>query len=147
MRAPGLATGGIGGDTSGDEVDLWRPRVFPTLRTGAKLVAFFALMFFAALRPEEASNLRLYNLRLPPKVWNEEAQRWEVHEWGVIDLEGAAPEVGAEWTDSGKRHEERELKHRHRGFGRSVPMCPELALYLYEHIDMFGIGPRAAVRR
>lgn len=111
-------------------------------RTGAKLVAFFALMFFAALRPEEASNLRLYNLRLPPKVWNDEAQRWEVHEWGVIDLEGAAPEVGSEWTDSGKRHEERELKHRHKGFGRPVPMCPELALYLYEHIERFGIGPR-----
>ena len=39
--------------------------------SGPRLVALFAAMYFAALRPEEAVNLRLRNLALPAKGWGE----------------------------------------------------------------------------
>lgn len=49
-----------------------------------RLLAFFALMYHAALRPEEAANLGKANLALPDQGW------------GEIFLESAAPEIGAE---------------------------------------------------
>lgn len=106
-------------------------------RTGRKLVAFFALMYFAGLRPEEVSNVRRDHLALPPREWNEARNCWEVREWGEIHLDGAAPEVGPEWTDSGERDEERGLKHREDTEGRPVPCSPELALILHAHLDEF----------
>jgi hypothetical protein len=63
-----------------------------------RLVAFFGLMLYAALRPEEAANLRKVNLVLPREGW------------GDLNLEKAAPEIGAEWTDSGERSEERAAR-------------------------------------
>lgn len=86
-------------------------------RTGRKLVAFFGAMYFAALRPEEASVLRRSHLVMPPREWDHEAGRWWVTQWGDIHLSTAAPEIGAEWTDSGQRSEERGLKHREDGEG------------------------------
>ncbi|HEU0087310.1 MAG TPA: hypothetical protein VFQ77_06640 [Pseudonocardiaceae bacterium] len=56
-------------------------------RSGARLVALFGAMYFAALRPEEAVNLRLRNLALPAEGW------------GEIHLEESAPHAGKEWTD------------------------------------------------
>lgn len=88
-----------------------------------RLVAFFALMYYAALRPEEAANLYKHNLSIPEQGW------------GEIYLEGAAPEIGEEWTDSGSRNEARSLKHREAGVGRKVPCCPELTAFLREHLD------------
>ncbi|WP_367134729.1 tyrosine-type recombinase/integrase [Saccharothrix sp. HUAS TT1] len=110
-------------------------------RTGGKLVAFFGLMYFAALRPEEASVVRRSDLVMPPRVWDDQAGRWRVTQWGDIHLAKAAPEIGAEWTDSGRRSEERGLKHREDGEGRTVPLSPELAVLLYEHFDRFGTAP------
>ncbi|TQM82436.1 phage integrase family protein [Saccharothrix saharensis] len=110
-------------------------------RTGRKLVAFFGLMYFAALRPEEASVLRRSDLVMPPREWDQEAGRWRVTQWGDIHLAKAAPEIGAEWTDSGRRSEERGLKHREDGEGRTVPLSPDLAVLLYEHFDTFGTEP------
>lgn len=108
----------------------------------AELVAFFAVMYFAGLRPEEAVNLRKENLSLPAEVWNEVKQRWELPEdaWGDIHLERAAPEIGYEWTDSGER-EERSLKHRDDGVSRTIPCCPELTAHLHEHLRQFGTTP------
>jgi integrase len=94
-----------------------------------RLAAFFALMYFAALRPEEAANLRKGNLSLPQEGW------------GEIYLEAAAPEIGAEWTDSRVRSEERGLKHREKGTGRTVPCSPELTAHLHHHLNIYGTGP------
>lgn len=94
-----------------------------------RFVAFFALMYFAALRPEEVATLRKHNLSLPTKGW------------GELHLEKAAPEVGEEWTDSGTRSEERALKHREEHETRTVPSCPELTELLHEHLALFGTGP------
>lgn len=94
-----------------------------------RLQAFFALMYFAALRPEEAANLRKHNLSLPQSGW------------GELYLEKSAPEIGAEWTDSRTRSEQRSLKHREDGSGRQVPCPPELTQYLHDHLDKFGTAP------
>lgn len=93
------------------------------------LVAFFAVMYFAALRPEEAVNLRKDNLSLPDEGW------------GELYFERAAPEVGVEWTDSRARGEQRSLKHRAIGKGRPVPCSAELTAILHEHIAIFGTAP------
>ncbi|MDQ2582609.1 tyrosine-type recombinase/integrase [Saccharothrix yanglingensis] len=95
-------------------------------RSGPSLVAFFALMYFAALRPEEAANLRKHNLSLPERGW------------GELHLESAAPEVSGRWTDSGQAREERALKHREEGTGRVVPCSPELTSILHNHLTVFG---------
>jgi integrase len=41
--------------------------------SGPRLVAFFAVMYYAGLRPEEAINLARDNVILPPQVWDEKA--------------------------------------------------------------------------
>jgi integrase len=94
-----------------------------------RLVAFFGLMYYAAMRPEEAANLRKDNLSIPDEGW------------GEIYLESAAPEIGAEWTDSRERSEVRGLKHREAGVGRTVPCSPELTTLLHQHLDAHGTAP------
>ncbi|GAB3676469.1 tyrosine-type recombinase/integrase [Saccharopolyspora tripterygii] len=94
-----------------------------------RLTAFFALMYFAALRPEEATNLRKRNLSLPESGW------------GEIVLEKASPEVSGVYTDSGSAGEERSLKHREDQVGRSVPCTPELTEHLHRHLERYGVGP------
>jgi integrase len=97
--------------------------------SGRRLVAFFAVMYFSALRPGEATTLRKSNLLLPADGW------------GELLLEASNPESGASWTDSGRRREERQLKHRARGETRVVPSPPELTMLLHEHLAAFETGP------
>lgn len=94
-----------------------------------RLSAFFALMYFAALRPEEATNLRKRNLSLPSDGW------------GEIVLEKASPEVSADYTDGRTAGEERSLKHREDNVSRTVPCTPELTEYLHRHLERYGNGP------
>jgi integrase len=102
--------------------------VLETKRSGPRLVAFFGLMYFAGLRPEEAANLRKRNLSLPEEGW------------GELYLEEAAPHAGSDWTDDGRQREQRQLKNRARGEGRTVPCPPQLTTLLHEHIAAFGTG-------
>lgn len=46
--------------------------------SGPRLVACFALMYYARLRPEEAINLCQDNVILPPQAWDEYRQEWQV---------------------------------------------------------------------
>jgi integrase len=94
--------------------------------SGAGLVAFFGAMYYSALRPGEASTLRKSNLALPAAGW------------GELLLESSTPEVGASWTDSGRRREERQLKHRARGETRVVPAPPAFTALLHAHLESFG---------
>lgn len=89
------------------------------------LTAFFALMYFAALRPEEVTNLRKQDLSLPETGW------------GRIYLEQASPEVGTAWTDTGTTSDQRALKHRAEGVGRAVPCPPELTELLHNHLSTY----------
>jgi integrase len=98
-------------------------------RSGRRLVAFFACLYFAALRPEEAQALTKPNLSLPEQGW------------GELLLDAAEPHAGKEWTDSGDNRDRRQLKQRATGETRPVPCCPELTAILHGHIDEFGFGP------
>lgn len=97
---------------------------------GGRLVAFFACMYYAALRPGEAIDLRRDNLvSLPPKGW------------GTMRLTNSAPRAGRKFTDGGRSRERRELKHRAVNDTRTVPLHPELVTFLRLHLAIFGTGP------
>ena len=110
--------------------------------SGPRLVAFFAIIYYAALRPEEAVNLRKDNITLPPLVRNDATGKWEepADNWGELRFCSAATEIGAEWTDHGTRREHRHLKSRPAGEWRRVPMAPPLTRILRSHLDEFGTG-------
>ena len=54
---------------------------------------------------------------------------------------GSTQTTGAEWTDSGRPTEDRELKHRARRATRLVPAVPELVEILGRHLEQFPPGP------
>lgn len=97
--------------------------------SGPRLVAFFAVMYYAGLRPEEAINLSRDNVILPPHGRGDD--------WGELHIRGATPDAGSEWTDDGSPRERRQLKHRAEGDSRIVPAHPELTSLLREHLDKF----------
>lgn len=90
--------------------------------------AYFACLYFAALRPAEARNLRRADVELPETGW------------GRLILHGGYQESGSAWTDDGARGEERHLKHRAESETRVVPAHPELVRALRDHLDEFGTG-------
>jgi integrase len=103
--------------------------------SGPRLVAFFAVMYYAGLRPEEAINLSTDNVILPPQG------RPDDDDWGELHIHSATPDAGGEWTDDGSERERRQLKHRAEGDSRVVPTHPQLTRLLREHLDKFGTSP------
>lgn len=97
---------------------------------GRRMVAFFGCMYYAALRPEEAVELRPENLTSLPD-----------HGWGELILTGSEPRSGTWWTDTGSARQRRELKHRPRGETRPVPVHPELVWLLSQHLKTYSPGP------
>jgi integrase len=97
--------------------------------TGQRLEAYFGCLYYAAMRPEEAADLRADNLDLPEKGW------------GWIYLEASRPHAGGEWTDTGKARDDRPLKQRDAGEVRKVPSPPGLTALLHHHIATFGTTP------
>ncbi len=65
---------------------------------GPRLAAFFAVTYYAGLRPEEAINLSTDNIIMPPRTWDAERQRWqdppEDGDWGELHLRTATPDAG-----------------------------------------------------
>ncbi|MFE3854899.1 tyrosine-type recombinase/integrase [Streptomyces griseorubiginosus] len=98
-------------------------------RRGRLYRAFFATLYYAGLRPEEAVALRVGDATLPETGWGE----FLVHE--------AQPEVGSQWTDTGDVHEERDLKGRGEGDTRTVPIHPSLVALLREIIKEYDLKP------
>jgi integrase len=110
----------------------WRKSTYSGVKNnGPRLVAFFALMYYAALRPEEALALRDRNITLPTQSAG----------WGELTLETADTHIGAAWTNSGNSPEERSLKHRALGETRPVPIAPPLVTILRTHLQNFPDGP------
>lgn len=95
-------------------------------RVGRHLYAFFACLYFAGLRPSEAVALTLDDCELPESGW------------GRLLLAGSSPAAGRQWTDDGRLHQVRGLKHRAEGVKRPVPACPELVAILRAHVAEFG---------
>jgi integrase len=98
-------------------------------RRGRLYRAFFAALYYAGLRPEEAVALRVSDATLPETGWGE----FLVHE--------AQPEVGSQWTDTGDVHEERDLKGRAEGDTRPVPIHPSLVAILRGIINVYKLKP------
>ena len=95
-----------------------------------KLVAFFACMYYAALRPAEALHLRVEDCELPESGW------------GMLRLSGSTQYVGEGWgDDSTAIREDRELKHRAKTTVRPVPAAPALVRALRWHIAAHGHAP------
>jgi len=111
--------------------------------SGPRLVAFFGIIYYAALRPEEAVNLHKDNITLPPLIRNDATGQWEepADNWGELRFCSAATEIGAEWTNDNTRREYRSLKSRAAGEWRRVPIAPPLTRILRSHLDEFGTGP------
>src|SRR5262249_26295993 len=95
-------------------------------RRGPRLMAFFACLYFAGMRPEEAVELKLQDCKLPDSGP------------GLLLLSKAGTRGGSAWTDDGRKHEVRGLKHRAEDDGRDVPIPPELVRILRWHIETFG---------
>jgi integrase len=98
-------------------------------RRGHLYRAFFATLYYAGLRPEEAVALRVSDATLPGSGWGE----FLAHE--------AQPEVGSQWTDSGEVHEKRGLKGRGEGDTRLVPVHPKLVVILREAVKEYDLQP------
>jgi integrase len=99
------------------------------LRPGPALVAFFGVMYYAALRPGEAVDLRKEALMLPRAGW------------GELFLSTSAPAAGRAWSEGGTRREPRQLKHRGVDEVRIVPCAPELTTLLHAHLAEHGTAP------
>ena len=98
-------------------------------RTSHRLHAFFATLYYAGLRPEEAVALRVGDATLPAEGW------------GQLLVHTAEPEVGSQWTDDGQVHETRHLKGRAEGDTRVVPAHPALVATLRDLIKADGLKP------
>jgi integrase len=98
----------------------------PRRSSGPMLMAFFAVMYYSGLRPEEAAMLRKADLQLPESGW------------GELLLSETAPTAGAAWTDSGARRDRRQLKQRGKGEVRPVPCPAPLTTLLHDHLARHG---------
>jgi integrase len=97
-------------------------------RRGTHLVAFFACLYYAGMRPSEVIALRGSQCVLPEAGW------------GRLELAGSEPRAGRAWTDDGSTRQARELKRRSATAIRIVPIPPELVTILRQHIDRYGLG-------
>jgi integrase len=93
---------------------------------GRRLVAFFAVLYYAGLRPAEAVALREADCQLPEQGW------------GTLTLARTLPVTAKKWTDEGVSHDLRGLKQRDPDAIRIVPIPPRLVRALLEHIKEFG---------
>jgi len=94
--------------------------------SGPRMVAFFASMYYAGLRPGEAVELTRSNLHIPSEGR------------GKLYLTGSTPFAGGAWTNDGEEREQRQLKHRALGTGRWTPCPSKLTAIYHSHLKEFG---------
>ncbi|GHH80962.1 hypothetical protein GCM10018793_37340 [Streptomyces sulfonofaciens] len=93
---------------------------------GRRLAAFYAVLYYAGLRPAETVGLRRSDCHLSETGW------------GMLTLRETRPVSGKQWTDSGERHDRRGLKAREATSDRPVPIPPVLVAILRAHLKEFG---------
>nr|WSY54854.1 site-specific integrase [Streptomyces sp. NBC_00886] len=97
-------------------------------RMGRCYRAYFASLYYAGLRPEEAAALLVRDTALTECGW------------GELLVHATRPETGRHWTDAGQVHDERNLKGRGEGDSRVVPAHPELVAILRDLIEQYGLS-------
>ena len=100
---------------------------------GAHLEAFYACLYYAALRPRRRSCSARATCTCRRKGW------------GRIVLAASASRAGTAWTDHGTARQERGLKHRAAHETRTIPIPPELVRLLRAHIKKYGTTPDGRV--
>lgn len=93
---------------------------------GRCLVALFAVLYYAGVRPAETVAL-----------WEKDCQLTDKG-WGKLVLAKTLPVTVKKWTDDGTRHDARGLKQRNANAARIVPKPPQLAAILRAYLDEFG---------
>ncbi|MFJ2769412.1 tyrosine-type recombinase/integrase [Streptomyces sp. NPDC087300] len=96
-------------------------------RMGRCYRAYFASLYYAGLRPEEAVALLVRDAVLPERGW------------GELLVHASRPEAGRHWTDTGQVHDERSLKGRGEGDTRVVPAHPVLVAILRDLIEEYDL--------
>ncbi|WPW30701.1 site-specific integrase [Streptomyces atratus] len=96
---------------------------------GVHLEAFFGCLYYAAMRPAEATALRRAQCHLPEQGW------------GTLTLRQGIVRAGKGWTDDGQAHETRHLKARAVKDSRPVPIPPHFVRLLRQHIATHGTAP------
>ena len=106
--------------------------------SGPRLVAFFGVLYYGGLRPEEAVGLCRQDVELPALAWEENRSHWREPDdpWGELHLRTTRPDAGARRTDDGAGRDRRGLKHRAEGEIRRVPCPPPLTRLLRDHLSM-----------
>ncbi|THJ74931.1 integrase [Candidatus Frankia alpina] len=104
---------------------------------GRRLVAYYAVAYYAALRPGEINALNEDTVELP--------EEHDEDQWGMLRLAISRPATGAGWRDEPPPDRQeiapaRQLKHRAVGDTRPVPACPPLVAILRQHIAEFGFA-------
>lgn len=94
-------------------------------KVGPRLVAFFATLFYAGLRPSEALALTTDDLTLPRSGW------------GEIVVRNALTSPGRRFTNDGSRRDRRHLKWRSQSSTRHVPIPPILVTHLRRHVHSY----------
>jgi hypothetical protein len=94
-----------------------------------RLVAYFAAVAFAMLRPAEARCLVADDFRA-----------LVTGAWGLLVLHGSVAAVGGRYTADGEVDEHRELKHREEDQTRTVRIPPFLVDVISRHLETFGLA-------
>jgi integrase len=100
-----------------------------------ELEAFFGIMYYSALRPEEALFLHRNEYERPTKDG----------EWGWLNLTGSTVTLGKDWSGTDSIYQDRALKHRAKTATRRVPAPPELVKLLDVHIERYKVAETGRV--
>ncbi len=92
---------------------------------GAHLHAFYACLYYAALRPSEAVMICETDLHLPKRG-------------GAGSIAASAYSTRRNWTNQGTARQERGLKHRANHETRAIPIPSESVRLLRAHIKRYG---------
>jgi integrase len=107
---------------------------------GKELSILVGVLWLSGLRLSEATSLKVSDLTLPEEGW------------GRILVSGASVQVGARWTNSGNRNDDKGLKWRRNGETRDVPIPRERVTLLVGYVkakdltsgDLLFPGPTGA---
>ncbi|MBS2531987.1 hypothetical protein KGQ20_04310 [Catenulispora sp. NF23] len=103
--------------------------------TGEWLQAFYALAYYAMMRPSEVMDLTEDCFTLPkaPAPGQRETR------WGRVRFHSADSQPGKQWTDDEKGRDSKALKQRDDGEERDVPLHPNAVAWVRRHLRQFKI--------